>query len=781
MVQESDFDRLKRWGRKFLADWKGPAGNRNNGQAGGTGGDVSAMVSRFDSWPSLMRVMNHPDRRHRLFTGINGAAGNFCLTEPRRNLLILGPPRSSKTVGVLVPAIYCHPGPVVSTSTKDDVYRATAIVRARNGRLWHFNPAGGETLPGCIPLRWSPIAPSKDWAMAITLGKAMADTATSDGGGRGSSGDAVYFRTKAAVLTSCLLHAAALEDKPMSWLMRAVAGNRPVLEEAHEILDGSFDPNSRIAADDLRAIIDYDPRSRDPILSTTANAFAAYRLASALETTKNPNFNPVSFAAGQPDAFNPLRAEMPNPGGDDEHPMLAGLRFDLQSRGIYETIYITASTAEQALVAPIVAGLLSQIREATFALNRSDEARDYFSRPPVLWALDEMAGIAPMRDLPETLTQSGGQGLLVAGCLQDLHIARAKWDQAADGFLTLFGNVVVFPGIRDKATLEAISTVVGKEWVTVRQTGETSSRGSGGGQSGWSESTNEQLVPVLDPGAVSKGRVDQHPDFVLNLTPDGHGWSFCTPYYRQPPWTQMLIGSMAYAAQYGDVCEAAWDVNLPVLNRDQSGDALRACGGENLVGWHRWCVEALKDRRPPERKKWLEAHKNGYLSDYDDTQPRALAGAERGFIAIRPGVTAAQLDSAMERVGARQGNGLTTFIPMSMHDAINVADPPRGEVGADYVIEVGGHQPFFTIVPGGVDAKVRSGNEIITRFADQVADAAVLLEVWAFDRPALHIAGRLAAELAKQLSPLCWLTSAEARFYGSWTEPPSQSSRLHIA
>jgi hypothetical protein len=139
---------------------------------------------------------------------------------------------------------------VVSTSTKDDVYRATAIVRARNGRLWHYDPTGGETLPGCIPLRWSPIEPSRDWAMAIMLGKAMSDIATAAGGK--ASGDSEYFRAKAAVLASCLLHAAGLDGKPMSWLMRCVAGNQSCLEEAHEILDGSLNPDSRIAADDLR-------------------------------------------------------------------------------------------------------------------------------------------------------------------------------------------------------------------------------------------------------------------------------------------------------------------------------------------------------------------------------------------------------------------------------------------------------------------------------------------------------------------------------------------------
>ena len=73
-------------------------------------------------------------------------------------------------------------------------------------------------------------------------------------------------------------------------------------------------------------------------------------------------------------------------------------------------------------------------------------AADEFARPSVLWALDELAGIAPIRDLPETLSQSGGQGLLVAACLQDLSLARQRWDEAAEGFLTLFGNVVVLRG-----------------------------------------------------------------------------------------------------------------------------------------------------------------------------------------------------------------------------------------------------------------------------------------------------------------------------------------------
>jgi hypothetical protein len=67
------------------------------------------MARTSDGWPKFMKTFD------------------FYFTHPRRNLLILSPPQSQKTAGVLTPASLGHPGPVVSTSTstKADVPRAT--------------------------------------------------------------------------------------------------------------------------------------------------------------------------------------------------------------------------------------------------------------------------------------------------------------------------------------------------------------------------------------------------------------------------------------------------------------------------------------------------------------------------------------------------------------------------------------------------------------------------------------------------------------------------------
>jgi type IV secretion system protein VirD4 len=157
-------------------------------------------------------------------------------------------------VGVLVPAILAHPGPVVSTSIKEDVYDATAIARTRMGRLWHFNPDGGELLPGCTPLRWSPIPASRDWSAAIALASSMTDVVESGGEDKNSS----FFRIKAAVLIVPPLHAAALEDKPMTWMLRAVANHRKTIEEVQEILDANakLTAEAAIAAGELEGIRD---------------------------------------------------------------------------------------------------------------------------------------------------------------------------------------------------------------------------------------------------------------------------------------------------------------------------------------------------------------------------------------------------------------------------------------------------------------------------------------------------------------------------------------------
>jgi len=83
-----------------------------------------------------------------------------------------------------------------------------------------------------------------------------------------------------------------------------------------------------------------------------------------------------------------------------------------------------------------VVAFLETVRRATYARGTA--------WPPVLFVLDEVANIAPLPNLPALVSEGGGQGLVTLACLQDLSQARARWGEAAEGFLTLFGVKLLF-------------------------------------------------------------------------------------------------------------------------------------------------------------------------------------------------------------------------------------------------------------------------------------------------------------------------------------------------
>lgn len=178
---------------------------------------------------------------------------------------------------------------------------------------------------------------------------------------------------------------------------------------------------SRLAFGSLVGIFKTEPRERASVFSAAADALVAHNSEAALDAAKNPNFDPDQFVCG------------------------------------HDTIYITAPAEDQAAAAPIVCGLLSDIRRATYLAHRHATLCGR-----VLFALDEAANIAPLQELPAIASEGGGQGLTLLAAFQDLSQARQRWGQAADGFLTLFGTKLIFPGISDSRTLETVSVALGE-------------------------------------------------------------------------------------------------------------------------------------------------------------------------------------------------------------------------------------------------------------------------------------------------------------------------------
>ena len=302
---------------------------------------------------------------------------------------------------------------------------------------------------------------------------------------------------------------------------------------------------SRLAFGSLLGILNTEDRERASIFSAAADALDAYSSEAALDAAKDPNFDPARFVSS----------------GD--------------------TIYIHAPAEEQAAAAPLVCGLVAEIRRATYQAHRAGatyqahRAGQLHGR--VLFALDEAADIAPLEELPQITSEGGGQGLTLLAAFQDLSQARQRWGHAADGFLTLFGTKLILPGIADTQTLEAVSTALGEYDREMVATGTVPVGGSLVPRRTRTVST--QRTRILSPGEVANIPAGK------GLHLDGLAWS-SSP---SPPPTRPNRGRRSSRGRAAD----DEPLSRPARRVDQRGH-LRTSWPQ-----HSLCVEC-----DPVREQW---------------------------------------------------------------------------------------------------------------------------------------------------------------------------------
>jgi type IV secretory pathway TraG/TraD family ATPase VirD4 len=415
---------------------------------------------------------------------------------PEVGVLVLGPPRSGKSSALVVPNVLAAPGAVVSTSTKPDVAAAAGRWRSRLGPALLFDPS--QTFrppPGTEACGWSPLVAAASWEGSLRVAGSM--VAASSIGQHG--GDGAHWAERASALLAPLFHAGALGGCSMADVASWVA--RREVAEAAEVLAGGTpgSPERQLAADSLAGVLASEDRERSAIFSSAAGVLAAYRSPAALESA-------------------------------DRQPV--DVRGLVRDGG---TLFVTAPAAAQALLAPVVVGLLEEVRAAAYERAAADEGTAASERPAVLLALDEVANIAPLPSLPSIAAEGGGQGLLTLACLQDLSQGRVRWGAAAEGFLSLFGRTVVLPGLGDARTLETISLLAGEAERLVRST--TVSAGRRGG--GWSVGRSPRTQRSLPAFAVARGEPGRALVLGGGVGPERVG---LTPWFATEPWRTMAVG-----------------------------------------------------------------------------------------------------------------------------------------------------------------------------------------------------------------------------------------------
>jgi type IV secretion system protein VirD4 len=364
-------------------------------------------------------------------------------------VLVLGPPRSGKTSGVIVPSVLTAPGAAVVTSTKPDVLMASARARSLRGHIWHFDPSGqSHDLPvGVRQLRWSPLDAAGTWESARRVAKAMVEASSSGKEAKGES----HWKSRASALIAAQLYAVAINEheggRSIETVVHAVLngdeeGAEQILREAATNPALGPDRDALLALKVLAGVTKAATEEKMSIRSAAATALDAYAVNEAIAVGTNCNFNPAEFVRSG------------------------------------NTVFITASAAYQASCAPLVVALLEAIRDAQYLRHRGDALAGRQTWPPTTFVLDELCNIAPLPSLPALVSEAGGQGLHVIGAIQDLSQVRSRWgDSVAEGFMSLFQHVLILGGIRDVKTLDAISVLCGEYYRTSISTSVSTSHG----------------------------------------------------------------------------------------------------------------------------------------------------------------------------------------------------------------------------------------------------------------------------------------------------------------
>ena len=421
---------------------------------------------------------------------------------PEQGVLVLGPPRSGKTAAVVVPNIIAACGPVIAASTKADLLACTWATRSRLGPVMLYDPSGSvPDVPGVERVGWSPLGPARTWDQAVLVAESMVRAARPGA----ERGEAAHWSERASALLAALFHAGALAGQPFSKVVAGVDRHEP--DEALGILARH---GAERALDLLDGIVSTDGREQSGIWSTASGVLAGYRTDAALASA----------------AVTPLD--------------VARL---LDHRG---TLYVCAGSDQQRQAAPLVAGLLREVRAAAYQRSLAATMTGRSSSPPLLLALDELANIAPLHDLPTLVAEGGSQGVVTLACLQDLAQARARWDREADGFLSLFGTKLVLPGIGDTRTLEAISLLAGEHEVRAVSVSEgPHGRGLAALRRSATRTVSTRKERRYPVDRIARGA----PGCLLGIEGAEPGFMRMTPWHSSWPWREAVLDSRARARE----------------------------------------------------------------------------------------------------------------------------------------------------------------------------------------------------------------------------------------
>jgi type IV secretion system protein VirD4 len=371
-------------------------------------------------------------RRRRDGVFLLGTHGRTTLvTQPETSVLVIGPTRSGKTTGLVIPNLFDWHGPAIATSTKSELVDLTAGHRQSMGPVFVYDPTG-EVGGRSRTVTWSPITGCEDldraWMVASWLSAAL-----QQGGGRGDS-DWMHWSESGKLLIAPLLFVAAVTGHTIvdvrNWIHGFdIATPMSLLEEL--LLDpgiaGDADP---IRAMSMLASVDQRPeRERGTVFSTVMRIFNVFTERAVAESALSSRFDADEF---------------------------------LRRRG---TLYLCTPRQTPERVASLFVGILMTVVTSAYKMADGTPERRLDSNLGLF--LDELANVVPIEDLPSLASQGAGRGVMLMSIVQDLSQLRTRYGvDRANTILNNHGCKVVLPGLSDPETAEVLGRLIGRSTFT---------------------------------------------------------------------------------------------------------------------------------------------------------------------------------------------------------------------------------------------------------------------------------------------------------------------------
>lgn len=394
--------------------------------------------SRWARWRDLRSLRVRGPRPGALVLGRRGPA--LIATERETSVLVIGPTRSGKTSGLVVPNLLEWQGPAIVTSTKTELVDLTAAHRSRSGPVFVYDPTGESPSPASTT--WSPLAGchslDASWRAAAWLCAGL-----QQGGGRGDN-DWAHWAESGKLLIAPLLFAAAATGRTIVDVGRWIGSFD--LEEATCLLrslvtTGRADDDAQRSLEMLQSIDQRPEKERGTVFSTVMRIFSVF------------NEQPVARSA--------MSSEF-------------SARDLLRNGG---TLYLCTPRQSPERVASLFVGILMTVVTEAYAMAAA-MPRGRLT-PELGLFLDELANVVPIEDLPALASQGAGRGVILMSIIQDVSQLRGRYGvDRANSILNNHGCKLILPGISDPETSELVARMVGRaEYTDVQlshQAGRTS-------------------------------------------------------------------------------------------------------------------------------------------------------------------------------------------------------------------------------------------------------------------------------------------------------------------